>query len=252
MTSLVLPDGSGGNATITVNAVAGTATITLPTGTANLLSTVLAAGSTTVPSLKFSSGNNLTTATAGSWEYDGRAFYLTPQSTQRAVMPTMQLCYLGTGITGGNDTTTRSIFNQGVTLASNTVYVMEAMIYMSRSTGTTSHRVNMSFGGTATLNNITITGSPCQTVAGNVVYQGASEMYWYTNTTAQPWTGTMTTANAISTAMRVTIDVNAGGTFIPQYAATVAPGGAYTVGAGSYMIFWPMGASGNITVGAWS
>jgi hypothetical protein len=50
-----------------------------------------------------------------------------------------------------------------------------------------------------------------------------------------------------------TVSVNAGGTFIPQYTLSTAPGGAYTTAIGSYLSIWPIGAAGaNTSVGTWA
>ena len=50
-----------------------------------------------------------------------------------------------------------------------------------------------------------------------------------------------------------TVSVNAGGTFLPQYSLSAAPGGAYTTAAGSYFKIAPLGAAGsNISNGTWS
>ena len=50
-----------------------------------------------------------------------------------------------------------------------------------------------------------------------------------------------------------TVSVNAGGTFIPQYSLSAAPGGAYTTAAGSYMKISPLSASGSATnIGGWA
>ena len=49
------------------------------------------------------------------------------------------------------------------------------------------------------------------------------------------------------------ISVNASGTLIPQYRLTAAPGGAYSVVAGSYFRLRKLGASGaNIAIGPWA
>lgn len=44
-----------------------------------------AAGTTTYPPILLTSGTNLTTATAGAFEYDGTNFYLTPASTRKTI-----------------------------------------------------------------------------------------------------------------------------------------------------------------------
>jgi hypothetical protein len=50
-----------------------------------------------------------------------------------------------------------------------------------------------------------------------------------------------------------TVSINAGGTFIPQYTLSAAPGGAYSTIAGSYIRINPLSASGAATnVGTWA
>jgi hypothetical protein len=50
-----------------------------------------------------------------------------------------------------------------------------------------------------------------------------------------------------------TVSINAGGTFIPQYTLSAAPGGAYSTASGSYIRINPLSASGAATnVGTWS
>jgi len=56
-----------------------------------LAGTIVGAGSSTVAPLVFTSGTNLTTAAAGSMEYDGKLPYFTPNTTQRGVIPAGQL-----------------------------------------------------------------------------------------------------------------------------------------------------------------
>ena len=46
---------------------------------------------------------------------------------------------------------------------------------------------------------------------------------------------------------------DAGGTFIPQYQLSAAPGGAYTTQIGSYFKLSPLGVSGsNTSIGTWA
>jgi hypothetical protein len=53
--------------------------------------------------------------------------------------------------------------------------------------------------------------------------------------------------------LKGTVSINAGGTFIPQYTLSAAPGGAYTTAIGSYFKLSPMSASGaNTSIGTWA
>jgi hypothetical protein len=251
MSSFSLNDNAGGNVVLSAPESGSPVTLTLPTGTANILSNAIPAGNTTVAPIQFTSGTNLTTAAAGSVEYDGKVFYGTGQSTERGVLPTQQLYYLNANIAGGNDTTTRSIFGVGVTLAASTVYIMEGSIYFTRAAGTTSHTLNFSFGGTATLNNIYYQCSVGKPTAPNT-WDNAGDQSIANITTSAPITDALTTQNTVGAVVRGTVNANVGGTFIPQYNSSVAPGGAYTVVQGSFITFTPIGSSGNISVGPWA
>ena len=53
--------------------------------------------------------------------------------------------------------------------------------------------------------------------------------------------------------IRGTVSIATGGTFIPQYSLSAAPGGAYTTQLGSYFLIYPLGASGsNTSIGTWA
>jgi hypothetical protein len=219
---------------------------------------VLNAGTTTVPPLDFQAGTNLTSALAGAVEYDGKVFYGTPQGTQRGVLPGMQYYRLNSTLLGANATGAQSILGVGVTLSASTVYAFELVFCLTKSAGTTSHTVSTLFGGTATLNNIaysptisqssttgTVSGNPTTTAAYNLYVQQASA----TVITA----AIAIAAQAVFPVIRGTVSVNAGGTFIPQYSLSAAPGGAYTAQIGSYFRIYPIGAAGaNTSVGTWA
>jgi hypothetical protein len=67
-------------------------------------------------------------------------------------------------------------------------------------------------------------------------------------------TGSSSTAGLFRTIkINGTVSINAGGTFIPQYQMSAAPGGAYTAQIGNYFKISPLGASGsNTSIGTWS
>lgn len=198
----------------------------------------------------------LTTPSAGTLEYDGKVPYFTPQGTERGIVPGMQYYRLNTSLTGSNVNTAQNILGVGVTLSGSTVYAFEAYYVMTKTAGTTSHTIGFGFGGTATVNNISWqvasnwSGSSSNPVG---VTTGAASAYSNvtTNTTS---TTAFTTANVyFFCKMSGTISVNAGGTLIPQYTLSAAPGGAYTVAAGSYFSIYPVGTAGsNTNVGTWA
>ena len=72
--------------------------------------------------------------------------------------------------------------------------------------------------------------------------------------TSRSFSAAITSANeTLAVQIQGTVSVNAGGTFIPQYILSAAPGGAYSVLGGSSFTIWPIGASGaNTSVGPWA
>ena len=195
-------------------------------------------------------------AAVGQIEYSSPIFAGTPVGTQRGIVPTQQYYRLDSALAGANTTSAQSIFGVGVTLSASTVYEFEIVAQMIKTTGSTSHNIGIGFGGTATINNFVYqyfgalhsgtdysqTGSP---IFGGF-HQSAS------NTNVSGGTGATVTLY-FWIILKGTVSINAGGTFIPQYTCTAAPGGAYTMQAGSYIRIAPIGASGsNINVGTWA
>ena len=222
----------------------------------------ISSGITTRPPLRFNSGTNLTTAVAGAVEYDGTVPYITPSGAQRGVIPGAQYYRLESNAVGQLHTSAQGVFgantsaNVGVVLSSSTVYEFEAVYLMFKTAGTTGHTINLSFGGSATLNNI-----------GYFVYNAATAVGFNSPATVAATVSANTAASTISTGsfstagvwigftIRGTVSVNAGGTFIPRYTISVVPGvnGVYTTAPGSYFLIYPIGAAGaNTSVGTWA
>ena len=199
--------------------------------------------------------DSLGTAAAGAFDYDGKVFYATPQGTQRGVVPGAQFFRLDSALAGANVNTAQNVLGVGVTLSGSTVYAFEAYYLLSKTAGATSHTVGYGFGGTATINNILHGGAAnwATSAYANGVLTGAAT---FDSNTASNVAGTSAMASANSNArvyLRGTVSVNAGGTFIPQYTLSAAPGGAYTTAQGSYFLIYPIGASGaNVNVGTWA
>lgn len=201
------------------------------------------------------SSQTLGTPFAGEFEYDGKVPYFTPQGTQRGVVPGMQYYRLNSTVAGANATGAQSIYGAGVTLSSNTVYAFQGFYALSKSAGTTSHTPANGFGGTATLNNIgyVLTGST-SSVSFTARVNASTNFMWITTANATVYDTGSTAANFfIMTRLEGTVSVATGGTFIPQYTLSAAPGGAYTTQVGSYFAIWPVGAAGsNTSVGIWA
>jgi hypothetical protein len=213
----------------------------------------LVAGTASVAPLKFASGTNLTSATAGAVEYDGKVFYGTPQSTQRGVILGAQFFRLNSGVVGADATSAQSVFGVGVSLSASTVYAFEVNFTLTKTAGTTSHTLSHGFGGTATLNNILYEAVYVTSTAA-LPTGAASNMGSFNTASATVVMAAATSAtNTFIITYKGTVSVNAGGTFIPQYTLSAAPGGAYTTTAGSYFMIYPIGVSGaNTSVGTWA
>ena len=258
---LQLSDSAGTSGQVLTSAGAGAVPTWAPAGgftggtlTSNL---TLASGTTSLSPLRFQSGTNLTTATAGAIEYDGKVIYSTPAS--RGVSPSMMFYRLNSDLAGANVTTAQKLFGVGVTLAANTIYAFEMVFTLEKTTGTASHGVSIGFdGGTATINNIHVSGTysnlqGAPPTSSNLVT--SSWFYGTHNSLAQlnyvsGVTGPIRTQTGV---FMGTVSINAGGTFIPQYQLSALPVGPYSTLAGSYFAIWPIGAAGaNTSVGPWA
>ena len=192
---------------------------------------------------------------AGSIEYSSPIIAATTQGTQRGIVPNQQYYRLDSGLAGSNVNTAQNIFGVGCTLSSSTVYEFEILFGISKSAGTTSHTISVGFGGTGTLNNIiyNINWNYSGTFNSNISSATSIQSIIQTATATVLTTAITNAAECFYAVIKGTVSVNAGGTFIPQYTLSAAPGGAYTTQAGSYMRIAPIGASGaNTNVGTWA
>lgn len=201
---------------------------------------------------------SLTTASAGTLEYDGGELYFTPQGTERGLLSSAQYFRLNSNLAGGNVTTVQNTFGVSCTLSSNTIYAFELEYVLNKTAGATSHTISYGFGGTATNNNIfwnmrrignTGVTFPWLTVNTVGLVPGT-----FNSASQQVVTGAIASATYIDLVnIKGTISVSTGGTFIPQYQLSAAPGGAYSTIAGSWISVYPIGASGgNTSVGTWA
>jgi len=192
-------------------------------------------------------------AAAGQIEYTSPIFAATPIGTQRGIVPTQQYYRLDTAYVGTNVATAQSLYGVGVTLSASTVYEFEMTLALTKTAGTTNHTIGFGFGGTATINNIFYefssffsTATSAFNTASNIGFISTAS-----NTTVSP--ATATAAVFYYGLFKGTVSINAGGTFIPQYTLSAAPGGAYSTNIGSFIRINPLSASGAATnVGTWA
>lgn len=192
---------------------------------------------------------------AGLLEFDGSKLTMTPVAGQRGIVPTEQFYRLDSDLAGANATGAQNALGVGVTLASNTVYEFEVVLEFIKTAGTTSHNFQLSFGGTAAVNNISYSGKRMYNASSSGSFSSSTSADFANNTTSSLVVDSALVAAAVTEliSIRGTVSVGAGGTFIPQYSLSAAPGGAYSTKAGSYMKIKPVGAAGaNTSVGAWA
>ena len=178
----------------------------------------------------------------------------TVNSLSSGIYQAYQYYRLNSTVAGSNATGAQNILGVGVTLVGSTVYEFEAVIALSKSAGTTSHTISLGFGGTATLNNISYSLLKSPSTSSLADVNSSAGVMFIQSASATAITTAITVAGFyIPVYVKGTVSVNAGGTFIPQYTLSAAPGGAYTTAAGSYMKISPLGASGaNTSIGSWA
>jgi hypothetical protein len=165
----------------------------------------------------------------------------------------IKLIRLNSDVAGANITTPQAIFGKGVTLPAGSVWEFESAFLLSKSAGTSNHSLRLLFGGTATLNNIMYQFIGQQ--ATTLQTTDASPEIGVVLTAAETIVTATTTSAGISAYFVVhgTVSINAGGTFIPQYALGAAPGGAYSTIAGSYFKMRRIGDAGaDVNIGGWA
>jgi hypothetical protein len=169
------------------------------------------------------------------------------------LVPGYQYYRLNSTNAGANATGAQSTFGVGVTLAASTQYEFEGIYILSKTAGTTSHTISSLFGGTATINNINYN---ILTIEGSSLPLNLTGALTGCNNTVSAFVATDAftgASNSVAIVIKGTVSANAGGTFIPQYSLSAAPGGAYTTQIGSYFKIAPLGASGsNISIGSWA
>jgi hypothetical protein len=158
-----------------------------------------------------------------------------------------------TDATGSDVNTAQAVFGSSgdaLTVEADTTYELEALYWITRAAGTTSHTTAVLFGGDATLTSI-IYLAQVSNPTGNAL--GTVSQIMGAAATAL----TVTSANTSATEnlmirLRGIVRVDAGGTLIPQFQYSAAPGGAPTTKAGSYFKVRKLGDGSVATVGPWA
>ena len=254
---------SGGIATITGNVQGGnlrTAGLVSAAGNVNsnyinsYVRPTAGGASASQAALQFSAGTLLATPGAGAFEYDGTAFYGTQTASQRGVMSPTIYQILSADYTGSDVNTAQKVFNASATGAltvdGSTTYAFEAIYYITRGAGTTSHTTGVLFGGTVSFTSITYRAEATSST-GNVL-TAPSVIYGTTGTVLTVTAASTSASENIVVKLNGVIRTNAGGTLIPQFQFSAAPGGAPTILKNSYIMLRPLNNSSTTTVGNWS
>ena len=204
--------------------------------------------------LQFAAGSLLATAAAGSFEFDGTAFYTTQTAGQRGALPPTIYQILSADYTGADVNTAQKVFNASpngaLTVDGSTTYAFEAIYYITRAAGTTSHTTSVLFGGNATLTSITYRAEATSSTGNTLT---APSVIYGTAGTALIVTGASTSASEnIVVKLEGIIRTNGSGTVIPQFQYSAAPGGAPTILKNSYIMLRPVNNSSTTYVGNWS
>lgn len=173
-----------------------------------------------------------------------------PDST--GVIPGEMIYRLNANRTGLLTTAQQSVFGVGITVNASTVYQFEGL-YAINKTGGAGGQIFLSFGGTATVNNI---GYTLHRYFLNTNFtDGAAPVMSYVQVaTAFTDMGSSTSTPTFQLfQIRGQVSINAGGTFIPQLGTGTAVAGTLIFAANSYFKLSPIAASGaNTNVGGWA
>lgn len=196
----------------------------------------------------------VSTPTVGQMEYDGKVQTFTTQAGNRGIIPNEMFFRLDADLVGADSTAVQNIFGVGITLQSNTIYEFCLSGALVKTVGAVAASITVSFGGTHTRNNISWN---IQNLYSGVAYPTSAQsggLISGTNLNSIAITSSASSALiSVPFFIQGTVSVNAGGTFIPQYLLSAAPGGAYSTKLGSHIKIKPIGVSGaNINIGGWA
>lgn len=245
------------NSTVTTLNLGGAATaitIGASTGTTTFANGIVApVGTATLAPFKMQSGTNLTSATAGAFEYDGKCFYQTT-ANGRALAPVEHFAIVSSTRTISNVNTAQNVFdaaNDVITLAANTTYAFEGF-YRVISGTTTAHTTNMSFSemGIGAGGTWYWLASAHTAIAGTV--SRAQDTVVFSSSAGGATNASSTTA-LVTIWFRGTVETSTDAVSVtPQITFSAAPGGTNQIGAGTFIRFTPLGTDTVQSVGPWS
>lgn len=189
---------------------------------------MLAAGTTSLPPLQFTSGTNLSSAAAGAVEYDGTVFYSTPNTTSgRGYTPSTHIFRLtANGSAIGSAIANFFGTNSAINLVGGGVYEIEAYCYFTKTTaGTVTVTITSSLAP-ANLSGVIQTGS----TGGGTTVNAANQIVLFNSTAtgaAFGPTGSLTNNTNHVFQIRLIVEANASASNLrinfTESAGTVTP-----------------------------
>ncbi len=167
--------------------------------------------------------------------------------------PTVLMKVLSADDAGGQNVATAQPWfpTQGaVTVEGDTSYRMSGFLRLTRAAGVVSHTTGLLFAGTASLTSILYNArSKSGDVEANAALNATISAV-ATNTTVKA--ASVSATETISVDIDGVVRINAGGTFIPQFIYSAAPGGAPTVTRNTIFRLEKIGGGSFVTAGTWA
>jgi hypothetical protein len=246
----VVPNSSGTSSSITYANIASQMAALAQTLTNKIYTGMtLTAGTATVDPITFTAGTNLTTAVAGSMEYDGTVFYTSHVASARGVSPSLMYSIVPAGDFALQTTSgVQSAFSSTGdvwTLNGSTTYLFEGQYYITKSTNSVTLSMAFALGG----------GGAITSILYHVIGQNAAADTTGTTTQITYVDTVSSTAVAAATAnnqylyFKGLLRTATAGTITPQISFSATAAGTPTMKANSYITFIPLGTSTNNSVG---
>lgn len=160
---------------------------------------------------------------------------------------------LSTDFTGADSLSAQPVFaaaQDTFAASASTTYEFDAVYWIVRAAGTTSHTTSVLFGGTATFTSVEYLAQVTNPT-GNALANVQQIMGSGAGAVVLTAANTSATEN-VMVKLRGIIRINAAGTLIPQFQYSAAPGGAPSIKRNSYFRLKVMGTNTATIIGNWS
>lgn len=200
-------------------------------------------------------GNNIIATFANPQSYaaealaDNHAEVLAFHAARTPVPPPKALRrYLAADVAAVNNTNPQPWFaSQGAaTVDGNTTYLFEGRLFLAN--GTTTHTTGVSFGGTATITSIDYAAELWSAALNAIATAQSNKFCSAANNQVLNATSALASTSIL---IKGIVRINAGGTFIPQFAFSAAPGPGNSVKRGTSFVLAPVGDGAFTQDGPW-